>query len=69
VVGPGETREFPVVYTLAAGLDERITNVTIRYSLFEIEEGAEPSAEQKRIEAEVLGGGAIVTPGYEKKAE
>jgi cytochrome c oxidase assembly protein subunit 11 len=36
-LGPHESRDFPVVYIFQPGLDERITTVTMRYSLFSLE--------------------------------
>ncbi len=53
VIGPHETKDFPVAYTFSADLDPRINTVTLCYSVFNIAEGIPPSAEMKRIEAEV----------------
>jgi cytochrome c oxidase assembly protein subunit 11 len=64
-IGPGETRDFPVVYNFAPALEERVNTVTIRYSLFKIAEGAERTADQERIKSQVEGAGAIVTPGFD----
>jgi len=34
VLGPGETKDFPVVFSFGPELDERTRNVTLRYTLF-----------------------------------
>jgi len=59
----GETRDFPVIFTFGADLDERINTVTLRYTLFEISADATLTEEQKRIQEGLLGPGAIVSPG------
>lgn len=68
-IGPGETRDFPIVYSFAPTLEERVNVVTIRYSLFKIAEGATRSDDQERIKAQVEGSGAIVTPGFDAGTE
>lgn len=59
----GESRDFPVIFTFGTGLDERISTVTVRYTLFEISADASLTDEQKRIQESLLGPGAIVSPG------
>lgn len=56
-------REFPVVYAFDPGLDTRVETITLCYSLFDIAPGVARSAEMERIEREVHGQGAIVSPG------
>ena len=51
VIGPHETKDFPVAYTFSANLDQRIKTVTLCYSVFNIAEGVPPSADMKRVEA------------------
>lgn len=63
-IGPGESKEFPVVFTFAPTLDERVDTVTVRYNLFEIRGGEEPSEQQKRIKAQVDAASGIVSPGF-----
>ena len=53
VIGPHETKHFPVAYTFSDHLDPRIRTVTLCYSVFNIAEGVPPSPEMRRIEAEV----------------
>ncbi len=71
VLGPGESTEYPVVFSFGAGMDPRVTSVTVRYSLHRIREGEVQSAWQKRIEQELEAAGALsgdaktVTPGFE----
>jgi cytochrome c oxidase assembly protein subunit 11 len=52
-IGPGETRDFPVRFTFAPALDERIRTATVCYSLFPIAAGAKPSAGQEKVRAQV----------------
>lgn len=63
-IGPGESKEFPVVFTFAPSLDERVDTVTVRYNLFEIRSDEEPSEQQKRIKAQVDAASGIVSPGF-----
>lgn len=71
VLGPGESTEYPVVFSFGAGIDPRVTSVTVRYSLHRIRDGEEQSEWQKRIERELEAAGALsgdaktVTPGFE----
>jgi cytochrome c oxidase assembly protein subunit 11 len=67
-IEPGETKDFPVLFTFKPDLDERIASVTVRYSLFAITDGADQSLEQQRIQQQVEGAGAIVTPGFAPSA-
>jgi cytochrome c oxidase assembly protein subunit 11 len=70
-LGPGESTEYPVVFTFGAGVDERVTSVTVRYSLHRIRDGEAQSEWQKRIERELEAAGALpggaktVTPGFQ----
>jgi cytochrome c oxidase assembly protein subunit 11 len=70
-IGPGESTEFPVIFSFDHGMDPRVSSVTIRYSLHRIREGEEQNAQQKRIQAQLEaagalpGGGKTVTPGFE----
>jgi len=61
-IPPGAKLEFPVVYTFAPAMDERVGTATLCYSLFRIGDGIAPSAEMLRIEAEVKDHGTIVSP-------
>lgn len=71
ILGPGESTEFPVVFSFGAGIDPRVTSVTVRYSLHRIRDGEVQSEWQKRIERELEAAGAlsgdakVVTPGFE----
>jgi cytochrome c oxidase assembly protein subunit 11 len=72
VLGPGESTEYPVVFSFGPGIDPRITSVTVRYSLHRIRDGEGQSEWQKRIEQQLDAAGALsgdaktVTPGFEK---
>ncbi len=59
----GETRDFPVTFTFTPALNERINTVTVRYSLFAIDENAPLTEDQKAIQERLLPPGAIVSPG------
>jgi cytochrome c oxidase assembly protein subunit 11 len=63
-IGPGEVKEFPVVFTFAPSLDERVDTVTVRYNLFEIRGDEQPSEQQKRIKAQIDAASGIVSPGF-----
>lgn len=71
-LGPGESIEYPVVFGFGAGIDPRVTSVTVRYSLHRIKAGEAQSEWQKRIESELEAAGALsgdaktVTPGFEQ---
>jgi len=52
-LAPGERKEFPVIYTFAPDLDQRIATVTLCYSIFEVVAGQEPSPEQKALELQL----------------
>ena len=71
-LGPGESTEYPVVFTFGPGVDERVTSVTVRYSLHRIRDGEAQSDWQKRIEQQLEAAGALsgvaktVTPGFER---
>jgi cytochrome c oxidase assembly protein subunit 11 len=70
-LGPGESTEYPVVFGFGAGIDPRVTSVTVRYSLHRIRDGEAKSDWQKRIEQQLEAAGALsgdaktVTPGFE----
>jgi cytochrome c oxidase assembly protein subunit 11 len=70
-LGPGESTEYPVVFGFGAGIDPRVTSVTVRYSLHRIKDGEAKSEWQKRIESQLEAAGALsgdaktVTPGFE----
>ncbi len=56
-IAAGETRDFPVRFTFAPALDERITTATVCYSLFPIAEGAKPSAQQQQVQQQIQANG------------
>jgi cytochrome c oxidase assembly protein subunit 11 len=70
-IGPGDSTEFPVIFSFDHGMDPRVSSVTVRYSLHQIREGEEQNSQQKRIQAQLEaagalpGGGKTVTPGFE----
>lgn len=70
-IGPGESTEFPVIFSFDHEMDPRVSSVTIRYSLHRIREGEEKNAQQKRIQAQLEAAGALpggaktMTPGFE----
>jgi cytochrome c oxidase assembly protein subunit 11 len=68
-IAAGESVEFPVMFSFSPELDQRVTSVTVRYSLHRIDEGEAQSESQKRIQAQLEAAGvvdgAVVTPGFE----
>jgi cytochrome c oxidase assembly protein subunit 11 len=70
-IGPGQSTEFPVIFSFDDQMDPRVTTVSVRYSLHRINDGEAQSEEQKRIQTELeaagahLGGAKIMTPGFE----
>jgi cytochrome c oxidase assembly protein subunit 11 len=70
-LAPGESIEYPVMFSFDAGVDPRVTSVTVRYSLHRIRAGEAKSEWQKRIEQQLEAAGALsgdaktVTPGFE----
>lgn len=71
ILEPGQTTEYPVVFGFGAGIDPRVTSVTVRYSLHRIKDGEAQSEWQKRIETQLEAAGALsgdaktVTPGFD----
>jgi cytochrome c oxidase assembly protein subunit 11 len=71
ILKPGESTEFPVVFSFGSGIDPRVASVTVRYSLHRIRDGEGQSEWQKRIEEQLEAAGALsgdaktVTPGFE----
>ena len=67
---PGASTEFPVVFAFDDQIDPRVTSVTVRYSLYRINEGEEQSERQKRIQNQIEaagglpGGGKVMTPDF-----
>lgn len=70
-IGPGQSAEFPVIFSFDDHLDPRVTTVSVRYSLHRINDGEAQSEQQKRVQAELeaagahLGGAKTMTPGFE----
>jgi cytochrome c oxidase assembly protein subunit 11 len=70
-IGPGQSAEFPVIFSFDDQMDPRVTTVSVRYSLHRINDGEAQSEQQKRVQAELeaagahLGGAKIMTPGFE----
>jgi cytochrome c oxidase assembly protein subunit 11 len=70
-IGPGQSAEFPVIFSFDDQMDLRVTTVTVRYSLHRIKDGEEQSEQQKRVQSELEaaganpGGAKIMTPGFE----
>lgn len=63
-IGAGETRTWPVVYTIAANADPRVKDMTICYSLIGLVAGESHEASQERVRATTQGQGDIVTPRF-----
>ncbi len=66
-IEPGESVEYPVMFTFNPDMDERVTSVTIRYSLHRLTKDLEQSDQQKRIQEQIEAAGTIVTPGFESE--
>jgi cytochrome c oxidase assembly protein subunit 11 len=70
-IGPGQSAEFPVIFSFDDQMDLRVTTVSVLYSLHRINDGEAQSEQQKRVQAELeaagahLGGAKIMTPGFE----
>ena len=62
VLGPGETREYPVVYCFSPDLDQRIHTASICYSLFSLELTESDQELNRRIAATVGARGGVVSP-------
>ncbi|MBA2480888.1 MAG: cytochrome c oxidase assembly protein [Planctomycetes bacterium] len=62
VMAPGETKEFPVVFSFAPKLDERVKTVTLCYSLFEKTDAESAEALQQRIKEKTGVDSAVVSP-------
>jgi cytochrome c oxidase assembly protein subunit 11 len=70
-IGPGQSSEFPVIFSFDDKIDERISSVTVRYSLHRIRDGEDRSLQQERIRKQLEAAGALsgdaktMTPGFE----
>jgi cytochrome c oxidase assembly protein subunit 11 len=62
VLAAGESREYPVVFTFAPALDERIHTVSICYTLFALTPSESDKALDQRIEKTVGQLGGVVSP-------
>jgi len=65
VLGPGETREYPVVYCFSPDLDQRIHTASICYSLFSLELTESDQELNRRIAATVGARGGVVSPRHD----
>jgi cytochrome c oxidase assembly protein subunit 11 len=61
-MAPGESKEYPVVYTFAPELDARIKTVSICYTLFEKKDTEADDQLSQRIEKTVGEKGGVVSP-------
>lgn len=68
-LGPGESAEYPVVYTFAPELDARVKDVTICYSLLAVVEGEDEKASLERLERKTGAAGGVVTPRFKAVQE
>jgi cytochrome c oxidase assembly protein subunit 11 len=57
-------REFPVVFAFGPGMDGRVTDVTIGYSLLALRDGESPAEAQVRAHTSTENEGTIVTPRF-----
>jgi cytochrome c oxidase assembly protein subunit 11 len=59
---PGETKSYPVVFTFAPALDQRIKTVSVCYTLFEKKVAETTEALDERIRQAVSEKGGVVSP-------
>jgi cytochrome c oxidase assembly protein subunit 11 len=62
IMAPGETKEFPVVFTFAPHLDQRIHTVTLCYSLFAKVDSESDEHLKSRIKEKTGVDSAVVSP-------
>jgi cytochrome c oxidase assembly protein subunit 11 len=65
VLGPGESREYPVVFTFSPDLDARIHTVSICYTLFALTPTESDQALDQRIQKTVGALGGVVSPRHD----
>jgi cytochrome c oxidase assembly protein subunit 11 len=63
-IGPGESRDWPVVYKVGVDADPRIKDMTICYSLLSLVTGESKEAAETRVKSATAGQGDIVTPRF-----
>ncbi len=66
---PHESRTYPVIFTFAPRLDQRIRAVTICYTLFSLDSGEDDLQLNRRIEKTVRDQGGIVSPRHAPAGE
>lgn len=68
ILQPGESKEFPVVFSFSPELDPRTVHVSVCYSLFTIIPGTQRSVDQERIQQQIEGAGGVVSPTFRVKS-